>query len=45
MAPAIQAARQTMRRAESTAMAISASMNEMAWFLMIGRPNWTRDFA
>jgi len=24
---------------------MSASMKLIAWFLMIGRPNWTRPFA
>ena len=45
LAPAIQAARQTISRAESTAIAISASMKLMPWFLMIGLPNWTRALA
>ena len=39
---AIQAARQTSRRAASIRVCMSASMNAIAWFWPIGRPNCSR---
>ena len=42
---AIQAARQTSSRAASIEVFMSASVNAIAWFSMIGRPNWTRSLA
>ncbi len=41
----IHAARQTSSRAASISIFMSASVNAIAWFSMIGRPNWTRSFA
>jgi len=42
---AIHAARQTSSRAASIEVFMSASMNAIAWFSMIGRPNCTRSLA
>ena len=41
----IQAARQTSSRAASISVAMSASVNAIAWFSMIALPNWRRSLA
>jgi hypothetical protein len=41
----IHDARQTSRRAASISSFMSASVNAIAWFSMIGLPNWTRSLA
>ena len=42
---AIHAARHTSRRAASISVAMSASLNAMPWFMMIGLPNASRSLA
>ena len=42
---AIHTARHTSRRDASISVFMSASLNAIAWFSMIGLPNWTRSFA
>ena len=41
----IQHARHTSSRAASICIFMSASLNAIAWFMMIGRPNASRCFA
>jgi hypothetical protein len=41
----IQQARHTNSRAASICIFMSASLNAIAWFMMIGRPNASRSFA